>query len=111
MAATPVTPIEPGAVTAVEPLSGAAQVQLGQLHDQMIMVVHQDERVQPDSKTLDHFREQLAKVLSIPVVPENRPPLVAPPGQVIPSPDSFDPQWSGHAADSTLLSLSISIVE
>src|SRR5690349_4342436 len=101
MPATPVTPVEPGAVTAVEPLSGPAQVQLGQLQDQMIMVVHQDEGVQPDSKPLHHFGEQLAKVLPVTVIPENGSSLIAPSGHVIPGSDALDPQWSGHASNST----------
>jgi hypothetical protein len=53
--------------------------------------------MQPDCKALDHFGEPLAQVLSLAVIPENRAPFVARPGQMIPGPDSFDAPGSGHA--------------
>ncbi len=75
------------------------------------MVVPQYERVEPDAKTPDRFGEPLAQVLPIAMLPDNRPPWVAPPRQVIPGADSFDPPWSGHAQESIRLSRRASIAE
>src|SRR5436190_14068802 len=38
--------LEPNAIADVEPLNGAAKIGLGQFRQQMVMVIHQDKRVQ-----------------------------------------------------------------
>jgi len=82
-------------------LPRATQVRLRQLDDQVIMVVHQHESMQPQPEPRHHFSEQLAEVLPIPIVPVNGAPFIAPPGEMIPSAGPLDSQWSGHAIDST----------
>src|SRR5659263_399645 len=72
-------------VTDVEPLPRATQVRLRQLDDQVIMVVHQHEGMQPQPEPRHHFSQQLAEVLPVSIVPVNGAPLIAPPGEMIPS--------------------------
>src|SRR5439155_1578158 len=47
MTAAPVPPVEPDAVTDVEPLNGSAQIGLPQFQLQVIMIVHHDKAMQP----------------------------------------------------------------
>jgi hypothetical protein len=55
MAAAPVTPVKPDAVTDVQPLRRAAQVRFAQVQEQMIMVVPQHKTMQANAETQDHL--------------------------------------------------------
>jgi len=78
MPAPPVSAVKPYAVTPIEPLTRPAQVGLAQLDQEMIVIVHQHEGVQTDLETANQLGQQLAEVLPVPVVSEDRPPLIAP---------------------------------
>src|SRR5438876_9178595 len=90
---------KPYAVTPIEPLARPAQVGLAQLDQEMIVIVHQHEGVQTDLETADPLGQQLAEVLPVPVVSEDRPPLIAPPGHMIPASYSLNSQWPCHGRD------------
>lgn len=89
--AAPVTPVEPHAVTHIEPLTGPAEVRFGQLHHQMVVIVHQHKRVQANPKPAYNFPQQFAEMHPVPIVPKNRPPFIAPGAQVIPPARSLNP--------------------
>ncbi len=61
------------------------------------MIVHQHEGVHAHPEQGHRSPQQLAEVPPIPVVPENRPALVAPGRDVIPPAHPLNPQGSGHA--------------
>jgi hypothetical protein len=111
MSAASVAPVEPKTVTSIEPLAGPAQVWLGQFHDQVIMVIHQHKRVQPDPEQLDHLTQKFAEMRPIPVVAKNRLPVVASRGDVIPTPCKLDSQWPRHSTIITRSPSASSIVE
>jgi hypothetical protein len=55
------------------------------------MIVHQHEGVQANTELLHHLAQQLAEMRPIPIISENRPPLIASGGNVIPPASAFDP--------------------
>ena len=98
MPAALVTPVEPGGVTEVEPLHGAAQMGFAQAQQQMIVVVHQREGAHAHPEAVGHFRQRLEKMGAVPVIPKDGTPLVAAAGHVIPSAGVLDAQGPGHGA-------------
>jgi len=55
------------------------------------VIVHQHKRVQANPKPVYHFPKQFAEMHPVPIVPENRPPFIAPGAQVIPPARSLNP--------------------
>jgi hypothetical protein len=103
--------IKPDAVTHVEPLDRPAQVQLSQLQEEVIMIIHQDKGVQPNSKARHRFRQHLAEMLPVPIIAVNIVPFITACRDVVPPFYPLDPQWSGHSSYSTRSRNHASIVE
>src|ERR1022692_3381519 len=111
MAAAPMPPVEPDTVTDIEPLHRPAQIRLRQLDHQVIVIIHQHERVQTYPEPPSHFGQQPAKMFPIPVVSVNGAPFIAAPRYMIPPPGTLDTQWSGHAPNLIHNLIPLSIVQ
>jgi hypothetical protein len=73
-------PVEPDAVTDVQPLPRPAQVRFWRFQQQMKMVRHEHIRVEERAKALRQLCQQSQKVLTIRIVAEDLASLVAPGG-------------------------------
>jgi hypothetical protein len=75
----------------------AGQMGVRQFQQQMIMVGHQDIRVEPHAKQAHHFLQQLEKTTAVLVIAEDVAPLVATGRHMTPPAGAFDSQSSRHA--------------
>jgi len=80
-----VRPVEPAAVTDIEPTDGMTEVGLGGAHHQVIMVVHDHEGMDLHPESLRHFRQQPQKPPPVRLMEEQRRAPVASAGDVIPA--------------------------
>src|SRR4029450_9786527 len=90
------TPVEPYAVTDVEPLHPPAQIGLSRFGNQVVVIIHQHVSMNPEPVALHQLGDQFAEMLPISLVSINRPSLVAAGPEVIPCVALLDPQWPGH---------------
>jgi hypothetical protein len=103
--------VKPDGVGAVEPLEGAAEVGLGKLKQQVIMIVHEHVGMELNFKKGRHFAKQLQKMEAVPIVEEDGSPLIAAGGDVIPCAGVDDSQRSGHVGECWWHPKGLSIVE
>src|SRR5438876_3409303 len=68
----------------------------------MIMVTHQDVGMHFHGVALVHFRDQIQKMPSIPVIQINCLPVVAAIGDMIPAIADFKAQRASHAVNETV---------
>src|SRR5437667_5062737 len=97
MPASCMAPVEPNAVADVQPMNAPRKIGSGEFHQQMIVIGHEHEGMQPKSEHFDHISQQIDEVLPILVIAENFTPLIAASGHMIPAADLLDPQRSCHA--------------
>ena len=90
------TAIEPDGITDIEPLHGLAEVGRRRFQQQMVMVAHEHVSVEYHSKAVDHFIEQFAEMLAIPVITKNGSPFHATGGDVIPRAGARNSEWTCH---------------
>ena len=76
--------------------SRGEQVRLGRLHDEMIVVVHQDEHMQSPTIGLHRTSQPVQSFLPIRIISHNRTPLVAARRHVMVGTWVFHPQRSSH---------------
>ena len=92
--ATLVPAIKPNAIAYVQPLAEAAQVALGRLEEQVLMIVHQHPAMDPGTPSFRQFGDPLQNMQAVAVLTENRPPLVAAVRHVITAPGHLNSQRS-----------------
>ena len=83
MATAPVAPVEPDALTDVQPLDRPAQVGLGRFQQQMIMVGHEHIGVDANPKPFRQGGQQLDEPMAVTVVAKNVSPLVVAGGVMV----------------------------
>ena len=111
MSAQPVRPVQASSVADVEPLHRLTEIGLWHPQQQVVVIVHQHERVNPDPKSLRQFRRQPKESMPIRVIVKQRLPPVAAGSHVIPPICHEYSQWSGHEATKPLrLELTLSSV-
>ena len=93
-----VPPIEPDAVTDVEPLHSAGQVGLGGFDQLMKMVVHQHISMNSDAESFRCLGEQLQEMETIRIVAVNGLALVATGRDLVTTAWPLDAQGSCHGA-------------
>src|SRR5258705_471831 len=62
----------------------------------MVMIPHQDVRMNPPTEPLDDLGQGPQKPLPILIVPKDLPSLVAPAGHMPDSPRMIQPKWPSH---------------
>lgn len=75
------------------------QVRLRCFQQEVIVVGHQDVRMNPDSEAFDQCWEQFDKMSVIPLIGEDGASLNAAAGDMIPCPWTFDAWRSRHAGE------------
>lgn len=91
-----VPPIVPGRVTAIEPLDGRAHIRVRRAHQQVVVVRHQTVGMQPKPERRRQLAQQLHKMPVIAAVQKDRPPILAPTENVVPTSRHADAYVPGH---------------
>src|SRR5213075_1582987 len=94
-----VTAVEPDTVSGMQPLHGAGKIWVRRLHEQMIVIGHQDVGMDQPAVDVRAFLQPAQETLAIMVIAKNCLPLIAPGGDVIPGMLLQYAQWSRHAQD------------
>ena len=88
--------VKPHAVAGVEPVHGPAQIALGRLRQEVVVIIHQHIGVNSHAKVLAQFSEQFQKVESVAVIAKDVLAFNAPRRHMIAAANPFDPQRPGH---------------
>ena len=96
MSASPVVTIEPGGVSDIEMAHELAQITGWRLHEEVIMIEHQDKAVENDIIRSKRIRQNSKKLLSVAVAFEDSLSLIATAGNMIDSTGILDSKRSCH---------------
>ncbi len=92
-----VTMVEMDRVGRLQPVHEPPEIGPRRLHDQMDVVCHEAIEVQPHFKLSDALGEYADEMLAVPILPEDRLPLIASDRHRVYGSFVFDPLWSGHS--------------
>ena len=93
-----VGPVEPHGLGQLQPLDGAAEVRVPGTKKEMVMVVHQHERVNRHSEAFGEFGEAAEEATAIVVRAEDATAVIASVDDMVPAMGHPDAQRSSHAA-------------
>ena len=96
--------IEPRAVSPMQPLHRLPQICIRSLQNAVMMIPQQSVRMDHDTVSFMHFRQQLKEMLSVAVDGEDLLPLDSASKDVVPSVLNVDPKGPSHITTSLHLS-------
>ncbi len=96
MADTAMATVEVAGVAAVEKLHAGREVCLGRFDEEVVVVVHQHEGVQPPPVGLDGPPQPVEPFFTIGVVSDDPSPLISTGHQMVQRPGKLDSQRSSH---------------
>ncbi len=99
--AATVAAVEVPGVAPVELLHAGREVRLGRFDEQVLVIAHQDEGVQPPAVDLDGAPQPRDPLVTVGVIADNGPPLVTAGDDVVEGTSELDAKWSRHARKPT----------
>jgi len=90
-------PVEPPAVTDIQPPPHPAQIAFGWLDQQVLAIGHEHVGLQPRAEAFGQFGQPFHKVLPVALIAKDIPPLVAAGSEVLPPAGPLDAQRPCHA--------------
>src|SRR5207253_823538 len=96
MSTAPVPQIKPDTVADIEPLHRPAQIGLGRLNQQMIVIGHEHIRMEHHPKSFDLLGKQFTEMIAITVGAKDRLPFIPTGGDMIPTVRALDSRSTGH---------------
>lgn len=93
--------VEVPGVTAVQEVHAGGKVGLGRFHEEVFMIRQKGERMESPAAGRDGALEPVETPLSVGIVPDDVPPLIAPRHHMIQPTGQFNAQRSCHGSEST----------